>query len=64
MLIDRTAERTALDVTNAVSWTSSRAGVAPVSNGLDEEGLVKGKGVGTAEIVAALKRELPEIGLD
>ncbi|MBT3219701.1 MAG: hypothetical protein HN348_11465 [Proteobacteria bacterium] len=49
-----TDDRSSSDVTAVVKWTSTDSSVAKVSDGLDEEGVVKGLSVGTAKITAIM----------
>lgn len=48
------ADRTTRDVTASVEWVSADAGVATVSDGLDEEGVLAGLSVGETQVTAVL----------
>lgn len=45
-------DRTTRDVTSVVEWATGDRGVAAVSNDLDEEGTVRGEGLGETEVWA------------
>lgn len=45
-------DRTTRDVTSVVEWASADGGVASVSNDLDDEGLLEGRGLGETEVWA------------
>jgi len=50
--IGLSAERTSVDLTDAVDWTSDSPGVAGVSNSLEEEGVLNGLAGGVTTIIA------------